>query len=64
MEGKYPISYLGKKLDDILKSISMTEEDFINTCDQFTNKKIFKLSKDGSLYKDNTLSLKKKNYDN
>jgi N-acetyl sugar amidotransferase len=64
LEGKYPISYLGKKLDDILKSISMTEEDFINTCDQFTNKKIFKLNNDGSLYKDNTLSLKKINYDN
>ena len=64
LEGKYPISYLGKKLDDILKSISMTEEDFINTCDQFTNKKIFKLNDDGSLYKDNTLSLKKINYDN
>jgi N-acetyl sugar amidotransferase len=64
LEGKYPISYLGKKLDDILKSISMTEEDFINTCDQFTNKKIFKLNNDRSLYKDNTLSLKKINYDN
>ena len=64
LEGKYPISYLGKKLKDILKSISMTEEEFIDTCDQFTNKKIFKQNKDGSLYKDSTLSLKKNNYDN
>ena len=64
LEGKYPISYLDKKLKDILKSISVTEEEFIDICDQFTNKKIFKLNKDGSLYKDNTLSLKKNNYDN
>ena len=64
LEGQYPISYLGKKLEEILKSISITEEEFINICDQFTNKKIFKLNKDGSLYKDNTLSLKKNNYDN
>jgi hypothetical protein len=64
LEGKYPTSYLGKDLKDILKSISVTEAEFIDTCDQFTNKKIFKLNKDGSLYKDNTLSLKKNNYDN
>jgi hypothetical protein len=64
LEGRYPTTYLGKKLKDILKSISMTEEEFIDICDQFTNKNIFVKNKDGSLYKDNTLSLKKINYDN
>jgi N-acetyl sugar amidotransferase len=64
MEGKFPWSYLDKKLSDILKSIEMTQEEFIDTCDKFTNKKIFHINKDGSLLKDNTLSLKKINYDN
>jgi len=64
LEGKYPTTYLGKKLKDILKSISMSEEEFIDICDRFTNKEIFKKNKDGTLFKDNTLSLKKINYDN
>jgi len=64
LEGRYPVTYLGKKLRDILKLISMTEEEFIDICDQFTNKNIFLKNNDGSLYKDNTLSLKKVNYDN
>ena len=42
----------------------MTQDEFIDICDKFTNKKIFKTNKDGSLFKDNTLSLKKINYDN
>jgi hypothetical protein len=63
-EGKYPITYLGKKLKNILDSISISEEEFISTCDKFTNKNLFIKNKDGSLYKDNTLSLKKINYDN
>jgi hypothetical protein len=64
LEGKYPTTYLGKKLKDILESISMSEEEFIDICDRFTNKEIFKKNKDGTLFKDNTLSLKKINYDN
>lgn len=51
-EGKFPISYLGKKLDHILKDIDLEIKDFINICDRFTNKKIFKCSQDGSLIKD------------
>jgi N-acetyl sugar amidotransferase len=64
LEGKYPATYLGKTLKSILESISVTEEEFINICDQFTNKNIFIKNKDGNLFKDNTLSLKKVNYDN
>lgn len=64
IEGKFPWSYLDKKLKDILKSIDMTQDEFIDICDKFTNKQIFKINKDGSLFKDNTLSLKKINYDN
>jgi len=64
LEGKYPKTYLGKKIKYILQSISMKEQEFIDICDQFTNKNIFLKRKDGSLYKDNTLSLKKINYDN
>jgi hypothetical protein len=64
IEGRFPWSYLDKKLIDILKSIDMTQDEFVNVCDKFTNKKIFKLNTNGSLFKDNTLSLKKINYDN
>jgi N-acetyl sugar amidotransferase len=64
IEGRFPWSYLDKKLIDILKSIDMTQDEFVNVCDKFTNKKIFKLNTDRSLFKDNTLSLKKINYDN
>lgn len=64
IEGRFPWSYLDKKLLDILKSIDMTENEFVNVCDKFTNKKIFKLNSNGSLFKDNTFSLKKINYDN
>ena len=37
-EGKFPTSYLGKPLEDILK-IDMTLTEFKLTCDKLTNKK-------------------------
>ena len=57
-EGKFPASYLGKKLDHILKDIDLEIKDFINICDRFTNKKIFKCSQNGSLIKDENGNLK------
>ena len=51
-EGKFPRSYLGKNLEDILKDIGMNMQEFIDICDRFTNKDIFKCSQDGSLIKD------------
>ena len=64
LEGKYPKSYMGKSLGKILSKISMTEEEFIKICDNFTNKKIFKTDQGGKLIKDDNGSLIKLKYDN
>lgn len=63
-EGKFPSSYLGKSLKEILKDINVTEDEFVKICDKFTNKKIFKLNPDSTIVKDNNLNLTKNNYDN
>ena len=63
-EGKFPIKYLDRDLKTILKEINVSLEDFIKICDKFTNKNLFLTDKNGNLIKDNTLSLKKINYDN
>ena len=64
LEGKFPISYLGKPLSEILKRIDLSLEDFIKICDKFTNKKIFKSDQAGRLLKDKDGNLEKQNYDN
>lgn len=53
IEGKYPKSYMGKSIIDILKKINMDEKKFIEICDQFTNKNIFKTNQANQLVKDN-----------
>ena len=63
-DGKFPIEYLGKKLEDILKPLNITIEEFIKICDQFTNKKIFKCDSSNNLIKDFDSNLTKINYDN
>ncbi len=63
-EGRFPWKYLEKDLSDILKPLDITIESFIETCDSFTNKKIFKTDSKGNLIKDNEGSLTKINYDN
>jgi N-acetyl sugar amidotransferase len=56
-EGFFPNSYLGKPLDEILENIEMTKEKFIQICDKFTNKKIFKCDQSGHLVKDDSGNL-------
>lgn len=63
-DGKYPYSYLGKSLEDILEPLGITIEKFDEICDRFTNHEIFKTRRDGSLVRDNSNSLVKLNYDN
>ena len=46
-DGKYPSTYLGKKLDNILKDIDVNKKLFIETCDKFTNTSIFKINNQG-----------------
>lgn len=64
LDGKFPSSYLGKSLAEILEPLGMTEEQFTKICDRFTNKKIFQRNADGSLKKDRHGNLLKLNQDN
>ncbi len=63
-DGKFPWTYLGKPLADILAPLEMSVDEFIKVCDQFTNKKVFKRDGSGALVKDRQGNLEKLNYDN
>ena len=64
LDGTFPREYLGKSLQEILRPLEMTADEFTVICDKFTNKKIFKLDPSGGLYKDRNGNLVKINYDN
>ena len=57
LEGKYPKTYMGKSLEKILNKINLTKKDFDKICDEFTNRKIFKVNQAGELIKHDTGSL-------
>ena len=59
-DGKFPWTYLGKPLDEILAPLDMTVEEFSAVCDRFTNRKIFEVDKHGNLLKDKHGNLIKK----
>ena len=63
-EGKYPSSYMGKPLNDILRKIDINEKEFKKICERFTNKKIFKTDQSGNITYDDDKNLIKINYDN
>lgn len=64
LDGKFPWDYLGVPIEDVLKEIDMTLEEFIQVCDRFTNKKLFQCDARGNLVKDSDGNLTKINYDN
>lgn len=64
LEGKFPTSYLNKSLDQILKKINVSLEEFNKACDKFTNKKIFKCDQSGTIIKNEKNELTKISYDN
>jgi len=64
LDGKFPWSYLGKPLNEILAPLEIDIPNFVKICDKFTNKKIFKLNNSGDLLKDRQGNLTKINYDN
>ena len=41
LDGRFPWTYLGKPLDEILRPIDMTVDEFVAVCDRFTNRRIF-----------------------
>lgn len=58
-DGKFPWSYLGMPIKEILDPIDVSIEEFISICDRFTNKKIFQTDSRGNLVKDKNGNLKK-----
>lgn len=63
-DGKFPWTYLGKPLADILEPLEMSVDEFIAVCDKFTNKRLFARAADGKLLKDRQGNLTKLVYDN
>jgi len=63
-DGKFPWVYLGCPIQDTLKDIDMTLDEFVRVCDRFTNKKLFVCDSRGILVKDREGNLTKINYDN
>lgn len=58
-DGKFPHSYLGKSLAEILEPLDMSVDEFVKISDRFTNKKIFATDSRGGLIKDKYGNLKK-----
>ena len=63
-DGKFPWEYLGKPLEEILRPLDITVDEFIRICDKFTNKKIFKRDVSSAMLKDRDGNLTKINDDN
>lgn len=63
-DGKFPWVYLGVPLEDVLREVGLTLDQFIRICDRFTNKKLFVCDARGNLVKDREGNLTKINYDN
>ena len=62
--GKFPNTYMDVALDEILREIDCSKEEFISICDKFTNKKIFKCNNDRKIIKKTDGSLLINNLDN
>jgi hypothetical protein len=63
-DGKFPWTYLGKPLDEILSPLDISVERFVEICDRFTNRQIFMTDSDGTLLRDGSGNLTKTNFDN
>lgn len=50
-DGKFPWTYLGKSLIDILRPLGIDIDEFTAICDKFTNKKLFQKDAAGNLRK-------------
>ncbi len=61
-DGKFPWTYLGKPIEEILQPLDLSVADFTKICDRFTNKKIFVTDAKGNLVKDKQGNLIKKEY--
>lgn len=63
-DGKYPMTYLDKSLDEILYPVGIGSVQFHKICDHYTNRELFMTDSAGRLIKDSNFNLTKVNYDN
>ena len=63
-DGKFPWTYLGVPIEQILEPLGMGVDEFVEICDRFTNKAIFTTDRRGNLVKDRHGNLTKLNDDN
>ncbi len=63
-DGKFPSTYLGVPLPELLEQIDMGVDEFVEICDRFTNRRLFVTNRDGDLDRDRHGNLAKVNYDN
>jgi N-acetyl sugar amidotransferase len=48
-DGRYPETYVGVPLTQVLDEMGMTREEFDAVCDRFTNRRLFKTTRQGEL---------------
>ena len=63
-DGRFPWTYLGKPLAQILEPLELSVKEFNAICDRFTNKQLFLTDNNGELIRDGHHNLTKVNYDN
>jgi N-acetyl sugar amidotransferase len=63
-DGRFPWTYLGYPIQDVLRQVGIGLDEFIRICDRFTNKRIFVCDSRGELVKDRDGNLTKVNDDN
>jgi N-acetyl sugar amidotransferase len=63
-DGRFPWTYLGVSLADLLDELDMGLDEFRSVCDRFTNRRLFVCDRDGELVRDRHENLAKINYDN
>ena len=51
-DGRFPWTYLGKSLTEILKPLELSLTEFKNICDRFTNPALFETNGDGTFARD------------
>jgi N-acetyl sugar amidotransferase len=64
VDGRYPWTYLGRDLEDIIRPLDLSLGDFDEICDQFTNPSLFETDAAGALRRQRDRTLIKVNYDN
>ena len=63
-DGKFPWTYLDRPIEETLDDIDVPFDEFLDICDRFTNKKLFKTDNHGNLVRDGDGNLLKINNDN